>query len=118
MTKDRESQNASQTPPPSQDSAENYDIVTCPSFDYSISSLTYSIASTDFMADGLAEEDDRGSQLDTIQNEHAHSPSQSSRATWGKKNGRKSSRNCHSPKSISKMVIQEDEELRGLRWTE
>jgi hypothetical protein len=116
MTKDKESKTTSQTPP-TQDSAENYDIVTCPSFDYSISSLAYSIASTDFMGGSFTEEDDSASKLDTIDNEHKHSPSRT-RSTRGKKSRQKSSENCHSPKSVSKMVIQEDQELLGLRWTE
>ena len=105
-----------QTSEPSsdQDSAENYDIVTCPSFDYSINSLAYSVGSTDFFGGPLDDQENRNSQLDTIENEHEHSPNR----PRSKRGRRKSSNKTSSPKSVAKMVIQEDQELLGLRWTE
>ena len=101
---------------PDQDSAENYDIETCPSFDYSIHSLAYSVASTDFLGGSLDDQENRNSQLDTIENEHEHSPNKPRRIS--KRGRRRSSNKTSSPKSVAKMVIQEDQELLGLRWTE
>ena len=101
---------------PDQDSAENYDIETCPSFDYSINSLAYSVGSTDFLGGPLDDGENRNSQLDTIENEHLHSLNR--HKSMSKRGRRRSSNKTSSPKSVAKMVIDEDQELRGLRWTE